>query len=121
MKTQVFKTKRFWQVLIIIAIDALFFGLVNPNKVNSLFLIAGFILFGITLYIILQIFLGFLIKLGFKIKHRRKLAGFIVSLSCLLLALQSIGQLSIRDVLIILPLAVLLYIYAAHISPRATD
>jgi hypothetical protein len=66
------------------------------------------------------IIIKFLRKIGFKIKNSRKLTVFTVVMVCLLLALQSIGQLSIRDVIIIIPLAVLLYAYIAYIRPRTT-
>lgn len=118
MKIQLLKSKHFWQALVVLLLDALFFGFSDPNKVNSVFLIVGFVLLGVSLYVFLQIILGFLIKLGFKVKNRRKMSGFIVILTCLLLALQSIGQLTGRDVLIIVPLTALLYIYAAYIRPR---
>lgn len=118
MKKQIHKHKLLGQLIFLLIVDGLFFGIANPNKVNSLFLIVGFILLGLSFYVLIQIILTYLIKLGFKVKNRRKIAGFIVVLSCLMLALQSIGQLSVRDVFILVPLTVLLYIYAAYIRPR---
>ena len=118
MKLQLHKSRLFWQAIFILILDGLFFGLTDPNKINSIFLIVGFVLFAVSLYVLTQIILDFMIKLGFKMKNRRKIAVFIAVLACLLLALQSIGQLTDRDVLIIVPLAALLYIYATYIRPR---
>ena len=118
MKIQIFKSRLFLELLAVIALDALFFGITDPNKVNSLWLIAGFIILGLSLYVVIKIVLVFLVKLGFKIKNKRKLAIFIAGLICFLLALQSIGQLSFRDVLIIIPITVLLYVYLAFIRPK---
>jgi hypothetical protein len=121
MRIKILKKRLVWQSALLLVMDGLFFGLTDPSKVNSLFLIAGFILLGLSLYLLVQIVLSFLEKLGFKINNRRKIAVFVVILSCLLLALQSIGQLSARDVLIIIPLAILLYIYAAYVRPRTLE
>ncbi len=118
MKIQILKTRSFLELMAVIALDAIFFGITNPGKVNSLWLIVGIVLLGISLYVVIKILLVFLVKLGFKIKNRRKLAIFTASLICFLLALQSIGQLSIRDVLIIVPITVLLYVYLTFIRPK---
>ena len=118
MILKILKKRLFWLAILLVILDGLFFGLTNPTNVNSIFLIVGFVLLGGSIYVLTQIVLTFLIKLGFKIKNGGKIAGFIVVLSCLLLAQQSIGQLSARDVLIIIPLSVLLYIYAAYVRPR---
>jgi hypothetical protein len=121
MKIQILKKRLVWQSLVLIVIDGLFFGLTDPRTVNSLFLIVGFVLLGLNVYVLVKIVLVFLAKLGFSIKNRGKIAGFSVILACLLLALQSIGQLSARDVLIIVPLTVLLYIYTAYIRPKTFE
>ena len=118
MKIKIHNKLLTWQILAIIIIDGLFFGYVNPNKVNSLFLIVGFVLIAITLYLLMKLFLIFFVKLGFKVRNRRKIALFVSLLLSLLLSLQSIGQLTIRDVVIIVPISTLLYIYAAYIRPR---
>jgi hypothetical protein len=118
MKMKIHKKSLTWQILTMLIIDGLFFGYLNPNKVNSLFLIVGFVLVGLTIYLFMQLVLIFFKNLGFKIKNRRKAAIFIAVLLSLLLSLQSIGQLTLRDVLIIIPIAVLLYIYTAYIRPR---
>lgn len=118
MKIKIHKHRLTWQIIAILIIDGFFFGFVNPNKVNSLYLIVGFILVGITIYIFLQLLMTFFIKIGIRIKNRRKIAVFVSILLSLLLSLQSIGQLTVRDVIIIVPIAVLLYIYTAYIRPR---
>ena len=118
MNIQLLKKRLVWQTILLIAIDALFFGTINPQTANSLFLIAGFVLLGLNVYVLVKVILIFLTKLGFKIRNKGKIAAFCVILSILLLALQSIGQLSARDVLIIVPLTVILYIYTAFVRPR---
>ena len=118
MKNKIFKNRLFRQASILVIIDCLYFGLTNPNKINSIFLIAGFILFGLSLYVIISAVMTFLKRMGWQLRNRRRIAIFSVGLICLLIALQSIGQLSTRDVLIIIPLTILLYIYTAYIRPR---
>ncbi|MHB1864991.1 MAG: hypothetical protein ACYCPS_02400 [Candidatus Saccharimonadales bacterium] len=118
MKIRIIKKKIFWQAIILLVIDSLFFGLTDPNTVNSVFLLISFVLFGASLYVLIQIILVYLIKLGFKFKNRKKIAVFAAVLVSLLLALQSVGQLTGRDVLIFIPLTVLLFIYIAYIRPK---
>ena|ERR1700722_121916 len=120
MKKRIFRNPSLYKLIVLFVLDGLLFGLTNPNKVNSLVLILGFLLLALTLYYLLLLLFGFMIRLGFKIKNRRKLALFTVVVFWILMALQSIGQLSTRDVLVIIPLAILLYVYIAYIRPRTT-
>ena len=118
MINKVLKNKLTIQSALLLVVDGLFFGLTNPNTVNSVFLIVGFILLGLSFYLLIKIIFLILAKLGVGAKRSRRVAGFISIPICLLLALQSLGQLSIYDVLIAIPLVVLLYIYTTHIRPK---
>lgn len=106
---------RFWQGIALLCIDSLYFGLTNPGRVVAGGLIAGFLLLAITLY---YLFTGVLaaarlygISLG---PQRKRLALFATAVAGGLLAMQSMGQLSIRDMLVVGPLAIMLYIYLGY-------
>jgi len=90
-----------------LALLILFFG-IDPNKVPSFLLVLPFILLFTVLlagiYYVLQ-------KRQMDSKKSLKLAALCSSLPILLLVLQSIGQLTVRDVLTVALLFALSYFY----------
>jgi hypothetical protein len=117
MKTYL-KSKRFLLIVGLLVLNGLFFSITNPDHINSGMLIVGFIFLGVTIYAFMELFLYLISRAGVKIKNRRRLAIFLAILFSVLLALQSIGQLSSRDILVIIPLWLMFYIYLTHIRPR---
>ncbi len=117
MKTYL-KSKRFLIMMSLLVLNGLFFSITNPDHINSGMLIVGFIFLGVTIYAIMDLFLYLISRTGVNIKNRRRLAIFLAILFSVLLALQSIGQLSARDILVIIPLWLMFYIYLTHIRPR---
>lgn len=78
-------------------------------------LVAGFLLLAVSLYAVL---LGVL-KIGSwyglsSVKHRRRLARTTAGVLSGIIALQSIGELSSRDILVLLPLALIAYLYMSY-------
>jgi hypothetical protein len=49
--------------------------------------------------------------------RRRRLAGVITGFVGGVVALQSVGELSMRDVLVLVPLTVMAYVYATYAKP----
>jgi len=99
----------------LLAADALFFSLTNPLKVASWLLIAGFGLAAATLYYFLRSAVRVASWYGLPVSRRQQrrvaeVAGILIGL----LALQSIGQLSPRDVLVLLPLLLVTYLYSSY-------
>jgi hypothetical protein len=93
-----------------LALLILFFG-IDPNKVPSFVLILPFIL----LFTLLLTGISYVLeKQGMGNKKSLKIAGLCASLPILLLVLQSIGQLTIRDVLTVGLLFVISYFYIAR-------
>ena len=121
MKISYIKSKRFLLLTSLIVLDGAFFFLTNPNNINSSLLIIGFLLLSLTFFGIFELFLHFLGVGGFKVKHKRRLSVFLAVIFGFLLALQSIGQLTLRDVLVLLPLSGLLYLYLTYIKPRSSN
>lgn len=109
-----------WYSAGLLASDVLFFVLTNPKTVAAPLLVVGFLLLTATIYILLKagLWLGGLYGLPLG-GHRQRLALFGTGVIGGLLALQSIGELTGRDVLVLLPLAVLLYVYLSYGRAKA--
>ena len=111
---QLFK-RQFWPLIGLFMADGLFFGLTNPATIASFWLIIGFGLLALTLYHIWKGLLWAASWYGLPTRrHAKRLAKLLSGLTVGLLALQSIGELTLRDVLVLLPLASLLYVYLSY-------
>jgi hypothetical protein len=108
-------------LLITGVLDALFFSLTDPARVAPLWLIVGFILAVATMY---WFFRAAMLLLGVYSKAVRKqarqLARVLTLAAALLIALQSMGQLSLRDVLVLAPLLIIAYTYIRYNRGRPT-
>jgi hypothetical protein len=98
--------------LLVIA-AGLFFGLSDPSNVPSFALITGFVLLVVVLY---QVTYGLLTVVSWygllpAKAPRRRLAVAVTGLVGCVLALQSSGQLSNRDILVLIPLVLGIYLY----------
>jgi hypothetical protein len=106
--------RRFWQLAGLLGADGLIFGGMNPDTSHSFMLIVGFLLFSASVYYVLDGLLTLPGLYGLRIRHKRRLVVSLTTLSAGLMALQSIGQLSLRDLLVLSPLALLSYIYISR-------
>ena len=90
---------------------AIMFLTISPNNVPSFLLVIPFIL----LFTLLLSGIFYLLELrGVNSKKSLKIASLCASLPILLLVLQSIGQLTIRDVLTVLLLFAISYFYISR-------
>jgi uncharacterized membrane protein YfhO len=111
-------------ILILLIADSLLFSLTNPDNVPSLMLISGFLLLAATFYYLV---LGLMAVAGWyglsTPKHRRRFARLTTGVVAGVIALQSIGELSARDILVLLPLAILAYLYVSYgqVNRRASQ
>jgi hypothetical protein len=110
---------RFWLISGLLVADTLVFCLTNPDRVPSFMLAVGFLLVAVTFY---QLTLGILKAAGWYGlpggAHRRLARTFTGVLSGVI-ALQSIGELGPRDVLVLLPLALIAYLYMSYGKDKA--
>ena len=115
MITKLLRHTRFWQGIALLAADTFFFSSTNPSKVVSIILMLGFLLLTATLYYLVGLALsaGRLYGLSFG-RHHRRFALFATGAVAGMLALPSIGELSVRDALVLVPLALVLYIYLGY-------
>jgi hypothetical protein len=102
-------------IIVLLIADYEFFSLTNPNNVPSFVLVLGFLLLLMTLYLVVRVVVTLLcFYVGALRRTRRRLTGFTTGLLGVLLALQSIGQLTTRDAVVIVPIAIVLYVYFTY-------
>lgn len=105
----------FWSILAIILIDTIFYSFTNPETGSTLLLILGFLVIALTVYIFLNAILRFVTSYGIsnrRYSHRISLfsSGVLIGM----MALQSIGELTMKDILIFIPLSSILYMYITY-------
>lgn len=110
--------RHFWQALGVLLIDIIFFTRTNAHKVAPIILIVGFILVVLTLYELLYMLLSVVRLYGLPIRYRHRLSLYLCGVLSLMAALQSIGALTPKDVLVLLPLATLGYLYGMYATSR---
>lgn len=103
-----------WQSIGLIISDIIYFGSTNIAKIPAFMVILGYLLLIFSLYTLLYYCLGFIRLYGVPINRKRRLAMYITGAAGLLVALQSIGELSMKDVLVMLPLALVGYMYLSY-------
>lgn len=112
------KHKHVWQTTLLVIADLLFFGNTNASSIAPIFLIVGFLLLVCTSYALIYGSISFARLYGLPFKHKKRLSIFLSITLGLILALQSVGELSLRDVIVLLPLAIIGYIYVLYATTR---
>lgn len=93
----------------------LFFAMTNPRNVPSIVLVAGFGLLFAVFYVALRLGTGLISRNRLLTRQRRQLLIWLgAALPTLLLLLQSIGQLTLKDILTLLILFAVGYFYVAR-------
>jgi hypothetical protein len=108
--------KKYLQAFCLIIIDVIYFKSVNTNQAPSCMIIIGFVLLVISFFYVIYTLLGLAKLYGLNIRRRKRLSSYITALFGSMIALQSIGQLSPRDVAALLPLAIIGYLYSGYIK-----
>lgn len=104
-----------WPLVALVAADLAIFCGTDPSKVPSIGLFLGFLLLIANFYALLLVALKLVAWYGVSPgKHRRRFVRIVAGVFGGLVALQSIGELSPRDVLVLLPLALLAYTYLSY-------
>lgn len=93
----------------------IFFGIVSPAPASSLAVLAGSVTLGALCYA----WLAWFIRLGamfwpFPTRQQRVLAAVLTLATMYLILMQSIGELSWRDAVAVIPLAAILYAYTTY-------
>lgn len=99
----------------VVLLDVAFFSSTDPSKVAAPWLIVGYMLAVATLYWLVRAFVAFLGLYSKPLRRQKKRFTKVLTLTgAILLAMQSVGQLSVRDIAMIVPLALLSYFYFTY-------
>jgi len=113
-------THKLVRILALLVIDGIFFGLIDPRKAYALTIIIGFGLLVLTIYTLVDLLLGLLERIvTFPAMTRHRLHTSITMLLGLLIAMQSIGQLTVKDLLAIIPLVLVAAFYLSYQRKQA--
>jgi hypothetical protein len=94
--------------------DVVFFGFTDPTRAPSTFFIIAFLLLSASLYMAVQGVCALLGWYGSPVKHRHRMGMIVAGGVSGLFALQSIGQLSLRDFAVLVPLVALAHFYISY-------
>lgn len=107
---------RYFQVCaVLVAADCLVFTFVNPRTASAMWLIIGFVLLGLTFFGLAGLLSGLLKSYGEQ-THRagKRFLRYGAAICLALVGLQSIGQLTIKDVAALLPFVIIAYLYFGY-------
>lgn len=99
----------------LIAADCLVFSLVNPRTASAMWLIAGFVLLGFTFFGLAGLLAGSLKGYGEQ-THRagKRFLRYGAAITLALVGLQSVGQLTVKDVAALIPFVIIAYLYFGY-------
>lgn len=110
------------KVLLVYAVGIIYLLTTDPQKLPSFLLILPFLILFVAIYLTIVELFRLLRRdenqkvVGFSVSKPRRIAALIAALPTLLLILQSIGQLTVRDTLTTLAIFVIGYFYLVRFS-----
>ncbi len=110
-----------WQAVGLLGLDGLLFCTTDVSKVPSFIVIVGFGLLAATLYWIIRGLLRAGRLYGLTIRRQRTVSFYLTGIVAGLLALQSIGGLTHRDIMVLLPLSLIGYGYGVYLKNARRD
>jgi len=108
------KNRHIQLILGLVLIDLIYFSNTSATQATPYIIFLGFLLIIATLYVLINAFMKLLSVYGLKLKQINKFSILMSIFLTSLLALQSIGELSIKDFLVLLPLTLIAYIYSSY-------
>lgn len=112
---QILKKRLIWMIAGIFTLDALFFGFIDPRKASSPLLIVGFIMLSLTIYMCWRGFLRLFYRAGLPFRSiATKTTSLMTLLTVVVIGLQSMGELTFRDLAAIIPLSLVAYFYLTY-------
>jgi len=112
------RTRHYLETFGLLVLDIIFFTTTNTDKDPSYIIIVGFVLLFSSSYLFFYYVLSFLKLYGFPVGKKRRLATYLTVLVGALIALQSIGELTSKDVLVLVPIALIGYLYTGYAKPN---
>jgi hypothetical protein len=121
MNLQSHRTRKLIRLIVLFIGDGVFFSLINPVSVYSFVLVVGFALLALTMYALIDFFLALVERVvPFSSHTKKRIALASTLVLSLLIAMQSIGQLTSKDVLATIPLVIVLSFYFSYITAKKT-
>jgi hypothetical protein len=112
--------QRYRRYVILAIVDIAFFGLISPDM-SAFAIIPAFILVVVSIFAILTLIVAYIGKMFVvKPKNQKRIVVVLSASLGVVIALQSIGQLTVRDVVTIVPLILVLYLYMSYSKSRRT-
>ncbi|HUA13503.1 MAG TPA: hypothetical protein VL989_03315 [Candidatus Sulfotelmatobacter sp.] len=108
------KSRSVQLLLALIIADFIFFSNTSAYQSSPQVIIVGFSLLIISVYAFIYGVFKLLGLYGIKIKESHKLSIAATVFTSAVIALQSIGELTLKDVLVLAPLTVIGYFYASY-------
>jgi len=103
------------RLIALLLADSLFFTLIDPTKAYAIVDIIGLLMLIVTIYVGIDLLLVLMERLiNLSLRSRKRVLNASTSLLALLIAMQSIGQLTVRDMLAIVPLILVLAFYFSY-------
>jgi hypothetical protein len=110
--------RKYWKYGALLIADILFFGMTSPAS-SAWVIVPAFILIMTTVYVIIRLLVAYAARIvTLKPATRSKIILLTSVAVGVILALQSIGQLTIRDVITLIPFIVVLYFYLSFSKSR---
>jgi len=105
------------KLAIVAVADVSFFSVIDPRKENVFILVVACVLVGVSVYAACRVVVWLLAK-AFAISSaaQKRVAISVTVAVTFLVLMQSIGQLGPRDILAVVPLALVAYFYMAYAS-----
>lgn len=99
----------------LVLVDCLYYGLINPTKAYALVVVGGFALLIVNIYVGMTLLLMLVRRVvPLSIAVQRRVRAFTTAILGVLMAMQSIGQLTVKDLLALVPLVVVLLFYLSY-------
>jgi predicted membrane protein len=111
---KILHNRQFQYVLGLLVLDILLFTTTNAATAPSFVAIIGFGLLVVTVFYVIYALTGLTKYYGLPVPRRKPLSIYLTAIIGLLVALQSIGELGPRDVMVILLLAGIGYVYSSY-------
>lgn len=118
---QILTHHRFWLVAGLIVLNLVLFANTNARTVPAFMLIVGFLTLATLFWAAWYGFFSLLGMYGIHLQRKRRLALYAAGICGGLLALQSMGQLSGRDIMVMTPLLLIAYMYSMYAKSDRRD
>ena len=109
-------TQKVLQIAALLLADCAFFVFSYPSHLSLILMILGWVLIGITVYMACLYGARLFLRAGLIKNQKRITLVLLSSVIYLVLVLQAVGQLSLRDIAALLPLMIIGYLYFKRVK-----